>query len=345
MSAIPGSTMNAVVLNQLGAPLSHERVEVPGPGAHQVLVRVEACGLCGIDVGVATGGWPQGLRLPRVLGHETVGRVAALGSGVGDLHEGERVVLPRLAWACGRCEHCLGGFEARCGQRLHAGVDVDGGFADYQLAEAGFALAVPRGVDPLDAACLSCAGAIAYRAVREAGVGPGDVTAVWGVGGIGHLAVQYARMAGASVVAVDCTPDKLAMARDLGARDVVLDTTEDPVEAVARHGGAHQVIFAAPRVEAMPDALRALRRGGRLVVVAVPDAGALELPVADLVRDGISVLGADGANRLDVTRALALHAAGHTRVVHQARSISQVDEAIVELGEHRAPARLVFEMR
>lgn len=345
MSAIPAPTMNAVVLSDLGAPLTHEQLEVPRPGARQVLVRVEACGLCGIDVGAATGGWPEGLSLPRVLGHETVGRVAALGADVDGIHEGERVVLPRLAWACGRCEHCLGGFEARCGQRRYAGVDVDGGFADYQLAEADFALKVPRGVDPLDAACLSCAGATAYRAVRAARVRPGDVTAVWGVGGIGHLAVQYARMAGASVVAVDCTPDKLTMARDLGARDVIDDTTADPVEAVARHGGAHQVIFAASRAEAMSDAVGALRPGGRLVVVAVPDAGVLELPVADLVRDGISVLGAVGANRLDVARALALHAGGHTRVVHQARSISQVDEAIGEVREHRAPARLVFEMR
>jgi propanol-preferring alcohol dehydrogenase len=345
MSAIPGTTMNAVVLSELGAPPGHEQVELPRPGVGQVLVRVEACGLCGIDVGVAMGEWPEGIRLPRVLGHETVGRVVALGAAVGDLHEGERVVLPRLAWACGRCEHCLGGLEALCGQRRYAGLDVDGGFADYQLAEADFALSVPRGVDPLDAACLSCAGATAYRAVRAAGVRPGDVTAVWGVGGIGHLALQYARMAGASVVAVDCTPDKLVMARDLGARDVVDDTNEDPVAALARRGGARQVIFAASRAEAMPDALRALRPGGRLVMVAVPGAGTLELPVAELIRDGISVLGAIGANRLDVTRALALHAGGQTRVVHQARSISQVDEAIIEVREHRAPARLVFEMR
>lgn len=341
----PGSTMQAAVLREVGAPLALEEVDVPHPGPRQVLVRVEACGLCGIDVRIAREEWPGRLDLPRTLGHETVGRVAEVGSEVSHLRDGDRVVVPRLAWACGRCEYCLGGFESLCRRRRHAGLDVDGGFASYQLAEADFALRVPWGVDSLDAACLSCAGATAYRAVLTAAITPGDVTAVWGIGGIGHLVVQYARHTGATVVAVDRVEDKVAMAHELGARETVNVDAEDAVEALRRHGGAHQVILAAPHAEAMRDAWRVLRPGGTLVVVAVPDTGTIGLPMADLVQNGITVVGTLGANRLDVTRALALHAKGHTRVVHQARVLSQVNEAITELQDHKAPARLVFEMR
>lgn len=341
----PGSTMRAAVLHEVRAPLEVGEVEVPRPGHGQVLVRVEACGLCGIDLRVAAGGWPSGVKPPRILGHETAGRVVSAGPGVTHLRDGDRVVVPRLAWACGRCEHCLGGFESRCPQRRHAGVDVDGGFAQYQRAEADFAVKVPWGVDPLDAACVSCAGATALRAVRTARITPGDLTAVWGIGGIGHLAVQYARLAGASVVAVDRIEDKSTMARELGARETVNAALEDPVEALQRRGGAHQVILAAPDPEALDAALHALRPGGALVVVAVPDSGTLEVPVVDLVQNGVSVVGTVGANRLDVARALALHAGGHARVVHQARVLAQVNEAMAELHDNKAPARLVFEMR
>lgn len=339
------TTMRAAVLRQLGAPLEFEDRELPAPGPHQVLVRVEACGLCGIDLRIARGEWPVAPPLPRVLGHETAGRVAAVGREVAHLRDGDRVVVPRLGWACGRCEYCLSGFESRCRQRRSVGFDLDGGFATYQVAEGDFVVKVPWGVQPLDAACLSCAGATAFRAVLTAGVSPGDICAVWGVGGVGHLAVQYAHLAGADVVAVDRVEDKVTMAHEIGARDVVNASVDDPVDALQRRGGAHVGILAAPSKPALLDAVRALRPGGRLVVVAVPDAGSLELPVVDFVQSGITIAGTVGANRLDVMRALALHAAGHTRVVHQARGLAGANAAMAEVQDHRTPARLVFEMR
>jgi alcohol dehydrogenase, propanol-preferring len=337
--------MKAAVLHEIGAPLVIEGRPIPVPGPGEVLVKVEACGLCHTDIHAARGHWPMKPKMPLILGHEAVGKVVGLGTGVRDERLGERVAVPWLGWACGRCEYCLSGSEALCRRRRNTGYDLDGGFAEYLTASERFVVKVPPGVEPLDAACLSCAGLSAYRAVLCSGAGPADLTAVFGVGGLGHLAVQYARIVGASVVGIDVSAAKLEMAATLGARRVINAGATDPVGALQAMGGATQAIVAASAHEAAEQALASLRPGGTLVLLAMPADSALRLPIAETVRNGITVIGSIGGSRVDLARVFTLQAQGHTRVVHQARVLSQVNEAIAEVEADKVEARLVFEFR
>jgi len=338
-------TMKVAVIRTFGAPLSIEDRPVPSPGPGEVLVRVEACGLCHTDIHAAKGDWPMRPNLPLVPGHEAVGKVVQVGEGVVEIRHGERVAVPWLGWACGRCEYCLTGSEALCRRRRNTGFDMDGGFAEFVVASADFVVRVPNGVEPLDAACLSCAGLSSYKAVMSSGAGPAHLTAVFGVGGLGHLAVQYARIVGASVVAVDKVDRKLEMASNLGARHVINDTTTEPVAAIRAMGGANEAIVAAASHQVAEQALASLRPGGTLVLLAMPADDTLSLPITETVHNGIRVIGSIGGSRVDLAHVFALQALGETRVVHQARVLSQVNEAMAEVAADQAPARLVFEFR
>jgi alcohol dehydrogenase, propanol-preferring len=338
-------TMKAAVIREFGAPLAIEDRPIPSPRPGDVLVHVEACGLCHTDIHAANGDWPMRPVLPLVPGHEAVGKVTLVGQGVTELQRGDRVAIPWLGWACGRCEYCLSGSEALCRRRRNTGYDMDGGFAEYITASAAFVVRVPNDVDPLDAACLSCAGLSAYKAVISSGAAPAHLTAVFGVGGLGHLAVQYARIVGASVVAVDTVDTKLEMASNLGARHIINAKTADPVTAIQALGGANEAIVASGARHVADQALASLRPGGTLVMLAMPADNTLALPIAETVHNGITVIGSIGGSRVDLTRVFALHALGETRVVHQARALSQVNGAIADVVADRAPARLVFEFR
>jgi propanol-preferring alcohol dehydrogenase len=338
-------TMSAAVLHTFGSPLVVEQRPVPTAGDGEVVVRVEACGLCHTDIHAVRGDWPVRPSLPLVPGHEAVGKVFEAGDGVTDVHIGDRVAVPWLGWACGHCEYCLSGSEALCRRRRNTGYDTDGGFADYVKADADFVVKVPRNVDPLDAACLTCAGLSAYKAVVASGAGPADLTAIFGVGGLGHLAVQYARIVGATVIAVDNYDAKLAMASDLGANHTFNATETDPVAGILALGGANQAILAAGSQEAANQALASLRPGGTLVLLAIPANNTLHLPISETVHNGITVRGSIGGSRVDLARTFALQADGHTRVIHQARALSQVNDAIAEVEADEVSARLVFEFR
>src|SRR5262245_58288918 len=234
--------MKAAVVRQLGQPLVIEERPVPTPGPGQVLVRVEASGLCHTDIHAAHGDWPVKPVPPFVPGHEGVGRIEAVGEGVSSRRVGERVAVPWLHVACGTCEFCVSGWETLCLRQQNTGYSVDGCYAECVLAEADYVVSVPEGVDPLDAAPLTCAGVTTYKAVKVSGARPSDVVAIFGVGGLGHLALQYARIAGATVVAVDVTADKLALAKELGADHLVNAAETSPVAALTALGGADVAI-------------------------------------------------------------------------------------------------------
>jgi alcohol dehydrogenase, propanol-preferring len=337
--------MKAAVIRGFGVPLVLEERPVPRAGIGEVVVRVEACGLCHTDIHAAHGDWPVRPGLPLVPGHETVGKVSEIGDGVTELRLGDRVAVPWLGWACGHCEYCLSGSEALCRRRRNTGYDVDGGFAEYIKASADFVVRVPHNVDPLDAACLSCAGLSAYKAVLTSGAGPADLTAVFGIGGLGHLAVQYASIVGATAIAIDKFDEKLTMAGNLGATHVLNAAKVDPVSAIRAMGGANQAIVAAASRQAADQALASLRPGGTLVLLAIPADNTLCLPVSETVHNGITVRGSIGGSRVDLAHTFALHAQGHTRVVHQARALSQINEAIADVAADKVPAKLVFEFR
>jgi alcohol dehydrogenase, propanol-preferring len=335
--------MRAVVVPGFGQPLAIEDRPVPEPGSGQVVIRMEAAGLCHTDIHAASGDWPVKPTVPFIPGHEGVGIVTRVGDGVTSPRIGTRVAVPWLGYACGTCQYCLSGWETLCLEQRNTGYSVDGGFAEYFLAEAAFATPVPAGIDPREAAPLTCAGVTTYKAVKVGNVRPGDLVLVSGVGGLGHLAVQYAKIFGGTVAAVDITDEKIKLAAELGA-DIVIDArTENPAEVLRAHGGADVAIGLAVDERSFATAYSGLRRGGRLVLVALPASGTLSLPVFDTVLNGTSVIGSIVGTRADLTEVFGLHAAGRTRVIYETRPLAGVNDAIAEVLGGKARARLVLE--
>ncbi|MFG2911095.1 alcohol dehydrogenase AdhP [Kitasatospora sp. NPDC048286] len=337
--------MKAAVVRDFTAPLVVEDRPVPEPAAHQVRVRIEASGLCHTDIHAAHGDWPVKPSPPFVPGHEGVGIVEAAGEGVRHVRVGERVAIPWLADACGRCDQCVSGWETLCLQQHNSGYSVDGAYAEYALAHGDYVVPVPDGIDPLDAAPLSCAGVTTYKALKVSGARPGTRVLVSGIGGLGHLALQYARLCGAETIAVDVTDDKLALARDLGADHVIDARTQDVAAEVQALGGAHAAIALAVSNASFQAAYRALRRGGTLVLVALPAAGKLELPVFETVLNGTKVIGSIVGTREDLAEVFRLHALGRTRVIRETRRLEDVNTCFDEVLSGKVSARLVFDLR
>ena len=309
--------MKAAVVHSFDSPLQIEDVPKPKPGQGQVLVKVETSGLCHTDIHAAHGDWPVKPNPPFIPGHEGVGLIEQLGAGVTRLSEGDRVAIPWLGWACGTCEYCASGWETLCPEQRNTGYTVDGGYAEYVLAEAAFVGRVPQRVDPLDAAPLTCAGVTTYKAIKVSGARSSDLVAVYGIGGLGHLALQYAKIAGASVAAVDLVDQKLALARQLGADHTFNATVDDPAAGIQALGGADVAVVLAVSPLACEQAFRSLKRGGTLVFVALPADNYVRLPIFETVLQGITVIGSIVGTRVDLAETFQLHADGRTRVVRE----------------------------
>ena len=338
------TTMKAAVVHELGGPLSVEDVPKPTPGPGEVVVRVEASGLCHTDIHAAHGDWPVKPVPPFTPGHEGVGIVEAVGTGVTEVVAGDRVAMPWLGYACGVCEYCVSGWETLCLEQKNMGYSMDGGFAEYVKAYGRYVVKVPDGIDPLDAAPLTCAGVTTYKAVKVAGTKPTDLVAVFGIGGLGHLALQYAAIAGGRVVAVDLVEEKLELARELGAEFTVNAAKQDPAAAIQELGGADQAIALAVSPKAFEQAYGSLRRGGTLVFVGLPADNKIELPIFETVLNGITVVGSIVGTRLDLREVFELHAAGKTRVIRETRPLAEINEAIEEVEAGHVPARIVFQL-
>jgi propanol-preferring alcohol dehydrogenase len=337
--------MKAAVVYRFDRPLQIDDIEIPEPAHGQVLVKVETSGLCHTDIHAARGEWPVKPSPPFVPGHEGVGLVDRVGPGVTHLSEGDRVSVPWLGWACGACELCGSGWETLCPSARYTGYTVNGGFAEYVLAEAAFACHVPPSVDPLDAAPLTCAGVTSYKAVKVSGARSSDLVAVFGIGGLGHLTIEYAHIAGASVAAVDLFDEKLAVAKRLGAAYTVNAATDDPAEAIQRLGGADAAIVLAPAPKAFEQAFASLRPNGTLVMVGLPKDNTMQLPIFETVLRGIKVVGSLVGTRLDLAETFELHADGRTEIVRETRQLEQVNEAMNEVESGHVDARLVFDLR
>jgi propanol-preferring alcohol dehydrogenase len=335
-------SMCAAVVHDFEHPLELEEVAMPIAGPDEVVVRVEASGLCHTDIHAAHGDWPVKPTPPFTPGHEGVGIVEQVGPGVTEVALGDRVAVPWLGYACGTCEYCVSGWETLCLEQKNMGYSLDGSFADYVKAYGRYVVKVPAGVDPIDAAPLTCAGVTTYKAVKVAGTRSSDLVAVFGVGGLGHLAIQYAAIAGGRVVAVDVVDEKLALARELGAEFTVNAAEQDPAEFIRELGGADQAIALAVSPASFEQAYRSLRRGGTLVFVALPAENRIELPIFETVLNGITVVGSIVGTRVDLREVFELHAAGRTRVIRETRSLNEVNEAIADVEAGRVPARIVF---
>jgi propanol-preferring alcohol dehydrogenase len=335
-------TMRAVVVRAFDEPPRVEEVPRPFAGDGDVVVKIEASGLCHTDIHAAHGDWPVKPKLPFIPGHEGVGIVETVGAGVSEVEVGDRVAVPWLGYACGTCEYCVSGWETLCESQQNTGYSVDGGFAEYVKATGRYVVKVPTAVDPFDAAPLTCAGVTTYKAVKVSGAKPADLVAVWGIGGLGHLALQYARIAGGSVVAVDLFEDKLDLARELGAEFTVNAAEEDPVAAIKKLGGANAAVVLAVSPKAFEQAFASLRRGGTMSLVALPPDNEMKLPIFETVLNGITIVGSIVGTRLDLREVFELHAAGKTRVIRQERPLDDVQWAIEDVLHGAVPARIVF---
>jgi propanol-preferring alcohol dehydrogenase len=336
------TTYKAAVVHRFHDPLTVEHVAPTALEAGQIRVRVEATGLCHTDIHAAHGDWPVKPEPPFVPGHEGVGIVVELGPGVTEVAVGERVAMPWLGYACGTCDYCVSGWETLCLEQKNMGYSIDGGFGEYATAYGRYVVKVPDGIDPFDAAPLTCAGVTTYKAIKVAGTRSSDLVAVFGVGGLGHLAIQYAAIAGGRVIAVDLVDEKLELARELGAEYTVNAAKEDPVEAIQRLGGADQAIALAVSPHSFEQAYGSLRRGGTLVFVALPAENHVELPIFETVLNGITVVGSIVGTRTDLREVFELHAAGKTHVIREIRPLEQVNESIADVEAGRVAARIVF---
>ncbi|MEA2192124.1 MAG: alcohol dehydrogenase, propanol-preferring [Solirubrobacteraceae bacterium] len=341
--AAPLTSYRAAVVHEFGAALSVEMVTAAELTAGQVRVKVEATGLCHTDIHAAHGDWPVKPSPPFVPGHEGVGIVVELGPGVSEVAIGERVAMPWLGYACGICDYCVSGWETLCEHQQNMGYSFDGTFGAYATAYARYVVRVPDGVDPLDAAPLTCAGVTTYKAVKVAGTRSSDLVAVFGVGGLGHLAIQYAAIAGGRVIAIDIHDEKLELARELGAEFTINAAKEDPIAAIQELGGANQAIALAVAPRAFEQAYGSLRRGGTLVFVALPADNDVTLPIFQTVLNAITIVGSIVGTRAELREVFALHAAGRTTVIRETRSLEQVNEAIADVEAGRVAARVVLE--
>ena len=337
--------MRAAVVHAFDQPLRVEDVAKPEPGSGQVVVKIETSGLCHTDIHAAHGDWPVKPQPPFIPGHEGVGIVERLGRDVRGLSEGDRVAVPWLGWACGACELCASGWETLCPNARYTGYTVNGGFADYVVAEASFVGRVPDAVDPLDAAPLTCAGVTTYKAVKVSGARSSDLVAIFGIGGLGHLAVQYAHIAGASVAAVDIIDSKLEVAKNLGASYTVNSSLQDPATELQALGGADVAIVLAASPKAYEQAFACLRPNGTLVGVGLPADNTMHLPIFETVLRGIKIVGSLVGTRVDLKETFELHADGRTEVVRETRRLEQVNESINEVVQGEIEARIVFDLR
>ena len=337
--------MRAAVVTSFTSPIEIQDRPVPVPRAGQVLVRIEASGLCHTDIHAAHGDWPVKPTPPFVPGHEGVGIVEALGAGVTNRSVGDRVALPWLGHACGHCGYCISGWETLCESQQNTGYSIDGGLAEFAVADADYVVPVPAGVSPHDAAPLTCAGVTTYKAIKVAGIRPTERVAVFGIGGLGHLAVQYAKIVGGTVIAVDIEDAKLELAGELGADHLVNARDVDPVAAIDQLGGADVAVVLAVTPVVFEQAHAALRRGGRLVCVGLPPEteGPMALPIFPTVLKGISVIGSIVGTRQDLAEVFELHARGRTRVVAEIRKLDEINESVDDVLAGRTAARIVFE--
>ena len=338
-------TMKAAVVRRFKEPLVIEEVPVPSPQPGQILVRIAASGVCHTDLHAADGDWPVKPTPPFIPGHEGVGHVAAVGAGVSHVKEGDRVGVPWLYTACGHCRHCLRGWETLCETQQNTGYSVNGGFAEYVVADPDYVGHLPANVAFADIAPILCAGVTVYKGLKVTDTRPGDWVAVSGIGGLGHMAVQYAQAMGLNVVAVDISEAKLRLARKLGASLTVNARETDPAAFVKKEiGGAQGVLVSAVSPKAFEQALGMVRRGGTVSLVGLPP-GSFPLPIFDTVLNGITVRGSIVGTRLDLQDALDFAGAGKAKATVATEPLENINQIFARMRAGDIDGRIVIDFQ
>lgn len=337
-------TMKAAVVKQFGKPLTIEDVPVPQPGPGEVLVRVKACGVCHTDLHAASGDWPVKPVPPFIPGHEAAGIVAALGPGVSNLKVGDAVGVAWLHDACLACEYCETGWETLCEHQHNTGYSVNGGFAEYVIASAAFAARLPANVDFAAIAPILCAGVTTYKGLKELEAKPGEWVVISGIGGLGHVAIQYARAMGLKVAAIDIAEDKLELARATGADLAVNALAADAVEKVlaATGGGAHGVLVTAVSTAAFAQALKMVRRKGTVSLVGLPP-GEFPTPIFDVVLKRITIRGSIVGTRRDLDEAIAFAVEGKVHAEITKVPLAAINDVFDRMKAGKIDGRMVLD--
>jgi propanol-preferring alcohol dehydrogenase len=334
--------MKAARVHAFGKPLEIEEVPVPEVKPGTVLVKVSHSGVCHTDLHAADGDWPVKPSLPFTPGHEGVGTVAAIGAGVTHVKEGDRVGVPWLHTACGHCEHCLTGWETLCDGQQMTGYTVDGGYAEYVLADPDYVGRLPDKLDFAAAAPLLCAGVTVYKGLKMTDTKPGDWVVISGIGGLGHMAVQYAKAMGLHVVAVDVADSKLALAKRLGADLVINARTTDPVAAVQKAiRGAHGVLVTAVSRTAFAQGVGMLHKRGTMSLVGLPP-GDFDLPIFDVVLNAKTVRGSIVGTRKDLEECLAFAAEGKVKADIALDRLDNINDIFARLKAGTIDGRIVM---
>ena len=338
------NTMKAAVVRAFGQPLVIEEVKVPRPGAGDILVKIEACGVCHTDLHAAEGDWPVKPNPPFIPGHEGVGHVVAVGAGVGPVKEGDRVGIPWLYSACGHCEHWLGGWETLCETPPNTGYSVNGGFAEYALANAAYVGHLPANVGFVEIAPILCAGVTVYKGLKVTDTRPGNWVVISGIGGLGHMAVQYARAMGLNVAAVDVDDAKLELATRLGATVTVNARTTDPVAYLKKEiGGAHGALVTAVSPKAFEQAIGMVRRGGTVSLNGLPP-GEFPLDIFGMVLNGVTVRGSIVGTRLDLQESLDFAAQGKVAATVASDRLENINQIFEKMHQGQIEGRIVLDL-
>lgn len=337
-------TMKAAVIREFGKPLQIEEMPVKEPGLNQILVKVITCGVCHTDLHACQGDWPVKPKMPLIPGHEAVGYVVALGRDVNNVKEGDVVGVPWLYSACGGCEYCITGWETLCESQQNGGYSVDGGYAEYVIADARYVAHLPANINFLEIAPITCAGVTVYKGLKETDTKPGEWVAISGIGGLGHLAVQYAKAMGLHVAAIDVSDDKLKLAKSLGADITVNARNEDPGATLKKlTGGMHGVLVTAVSPIAFKQGISALRRKGTIALNGLPP-GSFDLPIFETVLNRYTVRGSIVGTRKDMQEAIQFAVEGKVKATVHAAKLENINSVFDEMKKGDIEGRIVLEI-
>jgi propanol-preferring alcohol dehydrogenase len=337
-------TMKAAVIHDFGQPLHIEEVALREPAENEILVKVIACGVCHTDLHACTGDWPAKPKMPLIPGHEAIGYVVALGRGVKHIKDGDVVGVPWLYSACGCCEYCYTGWETLCETQQNGGYSVDGGFAEYVVADSRYVARFPANIDFTAMAPIICAGVTVYKGLKETATKPGEWVAISGIGGLGHLAVQYAKAMGLHVAAIDISDDKLQLAKELGA-DLTVNAREvDPGTFLKKEtGGMHGVLVTAPSPVAFNQGLSALRRKGVLSLNGLPP-GTFDLSIFNTVINGTTIRGSIVGTRNDMEEAISFALEGKVKATVKSAKLEDINTVFDDMKKGDISGRIVLEI-
>jgi propanol-preferring alcohol dehydrogenase len=340
------STMQAAVVEQFGKPLVLREWSIPIAGPGQIVVKTQACGVCHTDLHAAKGDWPLKPAPPFIPGHEAVGIVSAVGAGVTIVKEGDRVGVPWLYSACGHCEYCLKAWETVCPDAQFGGYTKNGGFAEFLLADPNYVAHIPAGLSSAEAAPLICAGITTYKGIKVTEARPGEWFAISGCGGLGHLAIQYAKAMGLMVAAIDIDDGKLAHAKALGADLIFNAKAGDPSAALKKEtgGGAHGVLITAPSLPAFKQGIGMTRKHGTCALVGLPP-GEFPVPLFDIVANCITIRGSFVGTREDMVEALNFAVEGKVKADIELQPLSAINDIFARLERGDVAARVVLDFK